>query len=198
MHWRTFAGGLVVSASLALSAGCASYYSHYGTLNVETAEGQTRKAVISWQSADRPNWMGGPETTPITLETQCSERVLTFREAGDASNRCAPEGESAIVWCGDPKADRVFDQSAMAKAGSVCGQIVGANGASQISELGSRLDVTVSCWPDQAVVGEGEDAVNRDYLRASRVPYPFVVKTVEMGSSEDRKPVLSEKICEEE
>lgn len=195
-------GGLLLLGSVfaAASTGCASYYSHYGSLSVETSEGKTRTAVISWESAEKPGWLGGSDASPVILETECSQRVLVFRGGDDLARPCGPGGEEAggVYWCGDPAKDKNYEQTAAVSSQTICGHIEGSKGENAIADLGSRLAVTISCWPAQAVVGSGDDAVNQDYLRPSPVPYQFVVKKVSRGSTDDRKPVFSEKACKEE
>ncbi len=172
---------------------CASYYSHYGSLTVETPTGKARQAVISWESEEG---IGGVNTTPIRLETQCSERVLVFRDPTHATE-CQKAGDSGIVWCGDPLQDLNGSGQAVAP-GTVCGQITDGGKAGQVGELGNRLQVTISCWPSEATVGQGDDSINLEYPRASTVPYQFVVKKVTRGSPEDRKPVPSIKACKDD
>lgn len=177
-----------------LLGGCASYYSHYGKLVTETAAGDTREVLVSWQTEERPGWLGGVNATPIVLETQCSERRLVFRNGDDPQSSCRSE-EAGIVWCASPGEDLAADGLTALPATTVCGLINDASGRPSIGELASRFQLTIRCWPAEPRVKQGDEEISRDYPRASSVPYQFVVKRVERGSTEDRKPAFDQRVC---
>ncbi len=194
MHTRRRGATLV---TLMLITGCASQYSHYGSLTSENAAGQTRDFAVSWRSAESLSWLGGTHATAVTLESQCSERVLVFREAGDPARTCGGP-DTGIVLCGSEGQDLLRSGSRKATATDVCGEIRGLEGVVQdIGGLSTRIQVYIHCWPAQTEIQRGEDKVNQDYLRASPVPYQFSVKKVVRGSSDDRKPVFDTKVCKE-
>lgn len=175
-------------------SGCTTYYSHYGKLTAENASGQTRDVIISWESRERPGWLGGTVTTPIILETQCSERVLVFKDAQDETRTCA-QSKDGIFLCGDTARDLEQAGSQKVPAGMVCGEIRDEAGSTSISQLDTRVQLILHCWPAETEVQRGEEKVNLDYLRASPVPYQFTVKKVERGTLDDRKPPFDQKEC---
>lgn len=177
-------------------SGCTTYYSHYGKLTAENASGQTRDVIISWESGEKPNWLGGTVTTPILLETQCSERVLVFRDGTDEGRTCAP-GKDGILMCGDTARDLEQAGSRKVSPGMICGEIKDDGGATTIADLSSRIQLTLQCWPAETEVQRGEEKVNLDYLRASPVPYQFTVRKVQRGTIDDRKPPFDLKACKE-
>src|SRR5690606_41011036 len=70
---------LVLIAGVTSVTGCATYYNHYGRFTAENSSGETRDYLVRWQTAEYPDWwLASDRSTPVSLETQCSERVLTF------------------------------------------------------------------------------------------------------------------------
>jgi len=173
-------------------SGCASYYSHYGSFSAENSAGELREYLVSWQTADYPDWWWQEdESTPVTLKTQCSEREIRFLDASHQGS-CSGETE-AIAWCGTKNVDLAADVTEDGANALPCGWIAGD--AKRITELGSELQLVMRCRPAQTTVGVGDDRKNVDYLKASAVPYWVSVKKVSRGSLQDRPPQLGTKIC---
>ncbi len=176
-----------------LFSGCASYYSHYGSFSAENSAGELREYLVSWQTADYPDWwLQEDQSTPITLKTQCSEREIRFLDASHQKGKRCGDGSQAIAWCGTEGVDLAVDDAGAVDA-VPCGWIAGE--AKRISELGGQLELVMRCRPAQTTVGTGDDRKNMDYLKASEVPYWVSVRKVPRGSFQDRPPQLGTKIC---
>lgn len=181
---------------LSLTSGCSTYYTHYGKLTAETADGKVRQGLVTWESGENPGGFGGRDTTPIYLRTQCSERVAVFREAGDPQRSCGGE-KPGIFWCGEASGLLQRGGTEAADRGHICGEITDASGSTTISGLGSAIKVRLNCWPARTERGQGDDKINLDLLRASPVPYEFKVRKAPRGSLEIPRPLLSKRGCKE-
>lgn len=192
-----------VVAFIMLLNGCASYYSHYASFDSINSAGEERKFVVSWQSAEYPEWFWADNTTTaIALETQCSTRKLYFIDAAVAQNAASfnsscVAGQDGIVVCGDPQLDLDANGRALKGVEQVCGSITNSKGVGRIAALGSELLIKIDCWPASAQYELDGEKKNRDYLKYSIVPYTIATKKVPRYSLDDKVPVLSEKVCKE-
>ncbi len=184
----------LVGVATVILNGCSSYYAYYGRFQAETSQGNMRDMVIAWYTNERGDWsLLDSEGTAITLKTQCSQRTLRF-----APNAVCSSDKSRIVWCGEPGRDLNWAGRPVTTQDQVCGEIrpAGArNTGTGVADLGTAIELTIRCYPARPVIQQGDETLNFDYIRASSVPYRIKVKKVEMGSSEDRMPELSEKGC---
>lgn len=178
----------------ALMAGCASYYSHYAVFPAANSSGEPRQVRVSWQSAEYPGWaLFDDKATPVSVVTQCSQRAWRLTDATHSDSRGACG--DGIRACGEPGLDRLGDRAA--DANTVCMAISGGPQAAQVAELGGRIELTVSCHPEQpqrVVQGETE---NVDYIRPSSVPYVIDVRKAPRGSLAGRLPELDDAICKQ-
>ncbi|RMF19765.1 MAG: hypothetical protein D6758_01135 [Gammaproteobacteria bacterium] len=192
---RASAKRMLPLAAVLTLQGCSTYYAHYGRFEAETSQGHLREAVIAWYTNERGDWsVLDSEGTAITLATQCSQRVLRF-----APNAVCSSDKSRIVWCGEPGKDLDWKGRPITTEDHICGEIAPAGKPSAgagVADLGTHIDLTLSCYPARPVVQKGDEVTNFDYIRASSVPYRIRVKKVEMGSAGDRMPELSSRGCE--
>mgnify|MGYP003118179460 CR=1 FL=1 len=70
--------------------------------------------------------------------------------------------------------------------------------AARVTDIGSSLDLLVSCEPVKTVRGSGDDADNIDYIRASTVPYTIYSRKSPRGSLHARPPELDDSVCDDE
>ncbi|PID44837.1 MAG: hypothetical protein CSB48_00535 [Proteobacteria bacterium] len=173
-----------------LLSGCASYYEHYGSLESYNSAGESRIFVVSWQTSDSVFFDGS--ATPIKLTTQCSERELVFKDSDFDPFPCQGDG---IVACGSAKLDLDRNGRPVTSDSHVCAFISDEKGANKIVDLGNKIELTISCWPSSTLFEVDGKKKNRDYLRASVVPYTFFIKKVPMNSLEHRVPVPGDRIC---
>lgn len=187
---------LVLPFLLVLLPGCASYYSHFGSFEATNSEGEARKFVVYWQTADYPDWFWADDTsTPIMLQTQCSDRKLYFAdEFVEPKLPCIANG-SGTVACGDPELDLTKNGRPVTSNREVCGFIEGANGQKRITKMGSVLRVNIRCLPTSVEYEVDGKKKNRDYLKLSVAPYTIGTKKVSKDSLGDRVPTMSDKIC---
>lgn len=195
-HLSRFLARTGLLAALLVLSGCASYYNHYAVFPAANSEGEARKVRVAWQSAEYPEWwFASDQATPVTVTTQCSTRAWRLT---DASQREPGQGcGEGIHACGEPGRDRLLDGSALAQP-QPCMTLTDTNGADRIAGLGREVVLTVSCVPAQAERQVGDEVENRDYLRASVVPYRIRVAKAPRGSFTARPPELDERPCDAE
>ncbi|ADP97222.1 hypothetical protein KZZ05_11085 [Marinobacter adhaerens] len=185
---------IIASLVLVSVSGCASYYSHFAMFPAENSSGEPRHVRLSWQSAEYPGWwFAGDKATPVKLETQCSDRVWRLRDDEEAS--ACGEG---IRACGEAGRDRVAQTGQPASGSTRCMSINPADPDARIAEIEGKLELLVSCTPAVVAEGEGDDALNLDYLRASSVPYTVYVRKAPRGSMRSRLPEFDESVCDAE
>ncbi|WP_227512609.1 MULTISPECIES: hypothetical protein [Marinobacter] len=149
---------------------------------------------MSWQSAEYPDWwFAGDKATSVKLETQCSDRVWRLRDGDDAGD-CG----SGIRACGERGRDLVAATGRPATVTTRCMAINPADPDARIAHVGSKLELLVSCTPAAVTEGQGDDARNLDYLRASSVPYTVYVRKAPRGSMRARLPEFDESVCDAE
>lgn len=187
-----------VAAGLLLGVvmtGCASHYTHYAVFPADNSSGEDRRVRVVWHTAEYPAWWPGADVvaTPLTVETQCSTRVWRLR--GAAQGVASDCGDDGVRACGDPKQDRLAGEKDVAGAGTVC---MAVTNAARIEALEDDLDLRVSCEPARTQRGTGDEAENRDYLRASVVPYAISVRKAPRYSLEAGPPQLSDSLCGDE
>lgn len=190
---------LIKSITLVLLAtlgGCASYYSHYGAFPAENSAGEARQVMLSWQTAEYPGWwIQDNQSTPITLETQCSSR--SWRIADDTHQAPGSCGEG-IRACGEPSRDRVAATGAPAGPDTVCLAIRLDSGGRAVTDIEQSLELAVSCRPARTTRGTGDDEENIDYLRASTVPYKVYIRKAPRGALNGRPPAMDDSVCDAE
>lgn len=185
---------LVASLMLFFLSGCASYYSHFAMFPAENSSGEPRHVRMSWQSADYPDWwFAGDQATSVKLETQCSDRIWRLRDGNEAGS-CG----TAIRACGEPGKDLVAGTGQPATDSTRCMSINPADPGARIAELDGKLELLVSCTPAVVTEGQGDGALNLDYLRASSVPYTVYVRKAPRGSMRARLPEFDESVCDAE
>lgn len=181
------ARNLFVGGLLAVLSGCASYYTHYGVFTASNSAGDPRQFRMSWETAEYPGWwFADNQSTPMTLETQCSTRVWKL---SDSKGQCA----SGISACGDPEQDVDARNSQPVSLDTPCVQVTGDD---VIADVDRSVELLVSCKPAQPVSQSGGESVNRDYLRASVVPYSISVRKAARSSLSARPPEFDDHICE--
>ncbi|MYL27375.1 MULTISPECIES: hypothetical protein [Halomonadaceae] len=186
--------GVVLVLLLAMGlSGCSTQRTHYSAMTAENSAGEERRVLLRWKTARYPAWHWRQDSaTPVTVKTQCSRREWQLRDPG-MDGACS---EDAIAACGDPRLDAT-NSGKPVEAGQVCMQLTDADGSTRVRDLGSRLELRVSCSPRQTGVDMGDKVVNVDYLRASSVPYTFRVRTVPTGSLTQRPPQLGDHVCDD-
>ena len=85
-----------------------------------------------------------------------------------------------------------------ARGSTRCMSINPADPDARIPEIEGKLELLVSCTPAVVAEGEGDDALNLDYLRASSVPYTVYVRKAPRGSMRSRLPEFDESVCDAE
>ena len=181
---------LLVSALL---GGCASYQNHYGVFSAANSAGEARQFRVTWTTADYPEWwLASDRSTPIRLESQCSTRTWMLE---DASHQTPHSGSCGvgIVACGDPDRDLVAASGEPADAGVQCMRIVNAD---RVTALGRNVQLVVACEPKNVEVSVDGETVNRDYLRASVVPYSISVRRAPRDSLSARPPEFDSGDCD--
>ncbi|MBU2952590.1 hypothetical protein KO499_02190 [Marinobacter sp. F3R08] len=187
---------VIGSLMLSLMSGCASYYSHFAMFPAENSSGEPRQVRLSWQSADYPGWwLTGDKATPVKVETQCSDRIWRLHDGDDANLASCGEG---IRACGQPGKDLVAGTEEPATGEIRCVSINPTDPAARVAEVGDKLELLVSCTPSVVAEGQGSEALNFDYLRASSVPYTVYVRKVPRGSMQARLPEFDESVCDAE
>ncbi|WP_247115737.1 hypothetical protein [Marinobacter sp. S6332] len=185
---------LVMAGLLMVQSGCATYYSHYAMFPAENSQGEPRTVRVSWQSAEYPGWWFlSNRATPITLETQCSERVWRLFDDSHAEAGSCGEG---IRACGDSNLDRLTSEGQVASSNDQCMAVNASDPQARIATVSGRLELLVACEPASATKGEGKDAVNVDYIRASSVPYTVYTRKTLRGSLNARPPKFDSAECD--
>jgi len=195
---RVLGTAVLMGTMVLMLSGCTSYYSHYSVFPAYNSAGEPRNVRVSWESAESSGIFSGVETTAIRVETQCSERVLilsdqALRDESGKGGECGP----GIRGCGEPRLDQLVSNGKPATSADRCFEINPGADDQGIGDLGRSLELLVHCQPAQTSVGEGDDAVNMDYLRASTVPYVVDVRKTPKGDLRARAPRLSTSVCNE-
>ncbi|WP_228152498.1 hypothetical protein [Marinobacter profundi] len=172
--------------------GCASYYSHFAMFPAENSAGEARQVRISWQTAEYPGWwFADDKASTIKVETQCSERVWRLSDSSqDEARACGGD----IGACAEPRMDRLAGTNQPAAAEVMC-MAINPGDHGRITGLRGVVELQVYCEPVSTRQGEGDKAVNTDYVRPSVVPYQVPVRRVERGSAADRLPELDDVLC---
>lgn len=179
----------------ALLGGCASYQNHYGVFTAANSAGVERQFRVTWTTADYPDWwLASDQATPIRLETQCSTRTWMLEDVSHRTPHARACGEG-IAACGDP------DQDLEAASGEPAGpnvQCMRIANADRVLELDRHVQLVVACKPQDTEVSVEGETVNRDYLRASVVPYSISVRRAPRDSLSDRPPEFDSGACKAE
>lgn len=187
---------LLLATLTSLFSGCASYYNHYAVFPADNSSGESRQVKLSWQTAEYPDWgLFGNQSTPITVETQCSSRV--WRLADDSHDN-EPACGSGIRACGQPGMDLVAETGEPAGADTVCMAVNPGEEGAQVADIGGSLSLLVRCAPVKTERQEGEETINMDYVRASPVPYNVHIRKSPRGSLTAQPPELDDSVCDEE
>lgn len=194
---RSFKGATRVLALIGLlmmQSGCATYYSHYAMFPAENSQGEPRTIRLSWHSAEYPSWwFVSNRATPLTLETQCSERAWRLYDDSHAEAGACGEG---IRACGESGADRPAQAGQPETASNACMLVNPSEPEARIADISGRLELLVACEPVFVVKGEGKDAVNVDYIRASTVPYTVYSRKTPRGPLSARPPKFDRSVCD--
>ncbi|WP_100640309.1 hypothetical protein [Marinobacter salexigens] len=191
---RAVARLLAVAGLFAVQSGCATYYSHYAIFPAENSQGEPRTVRLSWDTAEYPGWwFASDRSTPLTLETQCSERVWRLYDESHADAESCGQG---IRACGQGTLDRLVQSRQAANSGNLCMSVNPADSRAQIADISGRLELLVACEPVSPVQGVGKDAVNVDYIRASTVPYTVYSRKAPRGSFNARPPRFERSVCD--
>lgn len=187
----------MVAALPFLLSGCASYYTHYAVFPAENSAGEDRQVKLTWQTAEYPGWwVMNNQSTPITIETQCSAREWRLTDDSHEKSDDTSCGEG-IGACGKQGQDRVARTGEPA-AGERCMTIIDDDQAARITDIGSSLDLLVSCEPLKTVRDSDDGTENIDYIRASTVPYTIYSRKSPRGSLNARPPELDDSVCDDE
>ncbi|MGO1501619.1 MAG: hypothetical protein ACTHWH_10120 [Marinobacter sp.] len=179
---------------LLMQSGCATYYSHYAMFPAENSLGEPRAVRLSWHSAEYPSWWVLSDlATPLTLETQCSERA--WRLYDRSHEEAGPCGQG-IRACGESGTDQLAKGEQAANANNVCMSVNPSDPEARIADISGRLELLVACEPVLAVQGNGEEAMNVDYIRASTVPYTVYTRKTPRGSLSARPPKFDSAACD--
>lgn len=185
---------LALAGLLTMQSGCATYYSHYAMFPAENSRGEPREVRLSWHSAEYPAWwFAADRATPLTLETQCSERDWQLYDESHAEAESCAQG---IRGCGVSGLDRRAPGGKPVNSSDACLTVNPSDSESRIADISGQLELLVSCEPASAVKGEGKDAVNVDYIRASAVPYTIDTRKTLRGSMEARPPKFDRSACD--
>ncbi|MGO1463207.1 MAG: hypothetical protein ACTHYN_06480 [Marinobacter sp.] len=184
---------LVLAGVLVAQSGCATYYAHYAMFPAENSQKEPRTIRLSWHSAEYPSWWFlSDRATPVTLETQCSDRSWRLY---DSTHAQAGECGKGIRACGESGVDRRVHGGESVNAGDACITINPSNPEARIADISGRLELLVACRPVSAVKGTDEDEVNVDYIRASTVPYTVYSRKTERGTLSARPPRFDRAVC---
>lgn len=187
---------LLLATLTTVFSGCASYYNHYAVFPADNSRGESRQVKLSWQTAEYPGWwLFGDQSTPITVETQCSSRVWRL---ADDSHENEPACGSGIRACGQPGQDLVAETGEPAGADTVCMAVNPGKENPRVANIAGSLSLLVRCAPVRTERQEGEETINMDYLRASSVPYTVHIRKSPRGSLTAQPPELDDSVCDEE
>ncbi|MEQ6884800.1 hypothetical protein [Salicola sp. Rm-C-2C1-2] len=191
---KTGSVGVLILLLAGELTGCATHETHYSAMTASNSAGEERRVLLTWKTSRYPGWHWRLDrATPITVETQCSERQWKLRDPG-MEGACT---DDAIAACGDPRLDATGSGEPVDE-GLVCMRLTDEDGSERIRELGNRLKLKVSCSPRRAQVDMGDRVVNVDYPRASSVAYTFRVRSVPTGSLTQRPPELDDHVCSDD
>ncbi len=184
---------LALAGLLMIQSGCATYYSHYAMFPAENSRGEPRTIRLSWHSAEYPGWwFAADRATPLTLETQCSERDWQLYDSSHAEAGQCGEGIRACAVSGR---DRVVASDDAAHSDDLCMSVNPSDPGARIADISGQLELLVACEPVSAIEGEGKGEVNVDYIRASAVPYTVYTRKTPRGALEARPPKFDRSAC---
>lgn len=184
---------LVLAGVLVALSGCATYYSHYAMFPAENSQKEPRTIRLSWHSAEYPSWWFlSDRATPLTLETQCSDRSWRLYDNSHAQAGACGEG---IRACGKNGSDQLAQGGQPVNVSDACIMVNPLDSEARIADISGRLELLVACQPVSAVEGEGEDEVNVDYIRASTVPYTVYSRKTPRGTLNARPPKFDRAVC---
>lgn len=187
---------VIASLMMLFTSGCASYYSHFAMFPAENSSGEPRHVRLSWQSAEYPGWwLSSDKATSVKVETQCSDRIWRLRDGEDTDAGLCGAG---IRACGNPGKDLVARTGQPATGATRCMAINPADPDARVADVDDKLELLVSCTPADVTEGQGEDALNLDYLRASSVPYTVYARKAPRGSMRARLPEFDQSACDAE
>ena len=158
---------------------------HYGFFEAENSTGEPRQFRVVWETTEVQGFNEKRRyTSPITLETQCSERKVKLYDANHPAQRtCMDKGELGIAFCGKPSLD-VDYRGLEIQPGTVCAYVTDNKNAGTISVLGEQIKISLRCRPKEPKVRVGRAFENHDYLKPSKIAYEIATKTV-AGSDRD-------------
>lgn len=177
----------VLICSVVLLQACATSRTttHYGFFEAENSAGELRQFRLFWEVIEVEGFNDRRRySTPLMLETQCSERVLRFYDQNYRAQRsCMENDELGIAFCGNPVID--IDHRALPiEEGKACAYASDARGSAKITLLRDEVQITMRCQPKHPQERQGRKWVNQDYLKPSVIPYVVATKSV-AGSDRD-------------
>lgn len=164
---------------------------HYGFFEAENSAGELRQFRLFWEVIEVEGFNDKRRySTPLILETQCSERVLRFYDGNYRAQRsCMDSDELGIAFCGNSALD--IDHRALPiKEGKVCAYASDARGSAKITLLRDEVQITMRCQPKQVQERAGRKWVNQDYLKPSAIPYVVATKSVPGSDRDGHVPQL--------
>ena len=192
-----------LSTFVIVMTGCATaeYTTHYGLFEAESASGELRQHRVYWQTVRYQGWKENSfRALPVTLETQCSERVLLFYDDSFGKGlRCKDMNGPGISYCGRNRLDT--DRRGLnIDENQTCGFITDRQGSSDILSLEGELVLTISCRPRETERLSDGKKISTDYLHNSEVPYVISTKSVDGGDIEALVPPLfnHSSVCEKD
>lgn len=184
---------LVVVICLMVLQACATSKTttHYGFFEAENSSGELRQFRVVWETIEVQGFNDKRRyTSPITLETQCSERRVKLYDANFPAQRsCMDKGELGIAFCGKPSRDVDYRGLAI-EPGTVCAYVTDLKNAGAINVLGEQIKITLRCQPREPKVREGRAIVNQDYLKPSKIAYEVATKTIDGSDRDGHVPQL--------
>ncbi|MGM0769807.1 MAG: hypothetical protein ACQEV6_17460 [Pseudomonadota bacterium] len=193
---RLFLPALSLCSVLVALSGCASYYSHYGMFPAENSAGEERQVMLSWQTAEYPDWwLRSNQSTPIKVVTQCSSRDWRL---ADSTHQNSGECAEGIRACGEAGQDLIAATGAPADEENVCLSVNPGEDGSNVTDIGQSLMLQVSCRPARTTQPDGDETENIDYLRASSVPYKVYIRKAPRGTLNGRPPAMDDSVCDAE
>ena len=105
----------------------------------------------------------GVSSSPIELATQCSERILVFKDSESENRDCAGKG----LWrAGIRLLDLGADGMPVRSKSEVCASISDTKGARKIADLVKPIEITISCWPSTVEYEVDGELKNRGLLES--------------------------------
>ena len=184
---------LLMLIGLLQACASTSFTTHYGIFDAENSAGDIRQFKLYWQVIEIEGWSGSKRyrTTPVTLETQCSDRYLRFYDRKGGSMRsCIAGNKEGVAYCGQEQID-VDPRGLPIEDDSVCATLTDRYGSREIMDLEGELLLSLSCQPKETKRKLGKKLKNQDYLKPSATPYVVATRSVPGKDVNLVSPLLS-------